>query len=121
MEIAMSDIKFRIADWFSFQAPSSKLIPSAIRVLHFFNIPPLPIQSNPQSAIRISNHIRKGSLGSAKIPDAEKKEEGNNKHRQNKARHINGQCASANGPAEPIDDANERIQGIEEAPLLRDN
>ena len=65
--------------------------------------------------------IGKSFLRFAEVPKSKPEEKSNYDQREDKARNIDLGTTAANGPAEPIDDSNDRIQGIEQAPLVRDD
>lgn len=63
-------------------------------------------------------HVREGSLCGPEISDAEPEEEGRHTEAQHEARPIDLAGAAEKTPAEAIDDANDRIEAVEETPML---
>ena len=72
-------------------------------------------------ATRKSNHIRKGSLHLAKIPDAANQQQPHQPQRQQKPRPIKPCLTANNRPAEAINHPHHRIQRIQQPPFLRHN
>ncbi len=81
-----------------------------------FGLPTLSVVSD----LRL-DHIRESLLRPAEIPDTEPEEDDDSCHRESEARQVNSRQAATNGPTEPIDDSNDGIKGIEQAPFVRDN
>lgn len=62
------------------------------------------------------NHVRKGSLDPAEVPDAGKTEDRSQKDRSQKARPPKRRLPPQQCPPEAINHANHRIAGVEQAP-----
>jgi hypothetical protein len=66
-----------------------------------------------------SYDIGKAFLRFAEVPNAEPEENSDNAHGEHKAGNIDVRVTVADSPAEPVNNANHGIQGIDQAPVLR--
>src|SRR5579864_2034783 len=69
----------------------------------------------------MSDHVRKAALDAPEGADAEPQEEGGDGHAEQEARQIDRAVAADDAPAEAVDDADHRIEVVEQPPLFRDD
>src|SRR5258708_15692870 len=67
----------------------------------------------------ISQQIGEAALGAAEIADAEPKEQGDHSQAQHETRQIERALAAEEAPAEAVDDPDNRVEAVPEAPALR--
>src|ERR1039458_5841640 len=85
-------------------------------MMYFF-----PSPSARMTMSDISDQIRKLFFGVAKTRESQPQKEDDDHETQDEARPIERTLAAQNAPPESVDDADHRVQAVQQTPLLRHN
>src|SRR6185437_16529437 len=66
----------------------------------------------------MSDHVRKAALDASEGPDTEPQEERRDAEAEQEARQVDRTLAADDAPAEAVDDADHRIEVVQQAPLF---
>src|SRR4051794_6462731 len=70
--------------------------------------------------VRRSDHVRERPLGRTEVAQAEAEDDQHDDDRQGEARDVQRHVLAEDRPAEPVDDADHRVQRVEELEVRRD-